>query len=310
MNTQFMVKPAHDADRPVMLKIMNSYLKYRNPENYIEHKQDVFDKIFGEDTDFSRDVLCFENKKEEIVGFAGLTNNSGDSKTWRMIYYVLPECLDSSLPKELVKESITLAKRSNLPEVLLRTSGYENEFDRELKVHGCNPFHYIWGMSMTDFNPDVIPIVKTPIGISIQQFEELEDYTRLNFVRNEAFRDSFDFNGFTLEEWMKFIELQRNYFTLRFFIASDGDTLVGYGFVCIHEETRISYGRTLAVLPGYQNRGIGSGIIKEVMGFLQNEGIKEYRFHVDGENEGAMDLYKRHGFQELEKTTRRYHRLK
>jgi len=309
-NNQFGAKPWGDTDRSIILKIMNSSLKYRSPENHIEHKQDVLDKIFGEDTDFSRDVLCFENEKNEIVGFAGLTNNSGNTKTWRIAYHVLPEYLDSSLPKILIEECLTLAKRSDLPEVLLRTSGYKKEFDRELKAHGCNPFHYIWGMNMTDFNSDIIPIVKTPIGVSIQQFEELEDYTQLNFVRNEAFRNSFNFIGFTLEEWMNFIELQKNYFTLRFFVASDGEILVGYGFVVIHEETKIAYGRTLAVLPKYRNRGIGGTLIREVIGFLHNEGIKQYRFHVDGENERAMDLYKRNGFQELKKTHRRYYRLK
>lgn len=309
-DNQFVVKPWGDADRSIIGIIWNRYLKYRAPENFIEHKQDVVDRVFGKDTDFSRDVLRFENEKGEIVGYAGITNNSNTAKTWKISSTILPEYLESSLPNLLVKECISLAERSKPSEVHFRIRGDEKIYEQELQGLGYEPFHYMWGMIMGEIGSKSIPAIKNPEGVSIQQVEGLKDYSQYASVENAAFRGAFECKERTPEECKKLIDFQRNYFEVRIFLAYEDNILAGFGLIVIDKKNNIGYGRSLAVHPDYQNRGIGSAIISSVLEYLQKEGVNEYRFHVDGENEGAMDLYKSFGFQELEKTTIKFFHLK
>ena len=101
---QFLVKPWGDADRSIMLTIENTFGKFRSPDDFIEMKRDALDNTYGDNIDFSRDVLRFENNEGEIVGFTGVTNYSGRVKTWRINYCILPQYIESSLPKLVAKE--------------------------------------------------------------------------------------------------------------------------------------------------------------------------------------------------------------
>lgn len=54
---------------------------------------------------------------------------------------------------------------------------------------------------------------------------------------------------------------------------------------------------TVATHPGFQNQGIGSRFIQELMETLREEGIKRVDLHTEGDNPVAINFYKKLGFQ-------------
>ena len=307
---QFVVKPWGDADRSIMLNIENTFGKHRSPEDFYEIKRDALDNTFGENIDFFRDVLRFENIEGEIVGFAGITNYSGRAKTWRINYCILPNYIESSLPKLVVKESISLAKKSNNPEVFFTSRGNESLIEPILLGMGYKPIHYVFGMQMLDAKEKLIPDIKKPEGIIVEHVQELEDYAQYAKIQNEAFRGFFENKNQTPEEIKQRFDLQSKYFKINIFLARDDKKLVGYAALLTWKNKDICFGKSLAVHPEYHKRGIGSYIIYKVLKFLQEENVHEYRFAVDGKNVHAMDLYRKFGFVEFEKITVKFFKIK
>jgi len=55
----------------------------------------------------------------------------------------------------------------------------------------------------------------------------------------------------------------------------------------------------LVVLPGRQNEGIGSALLKEALNYLRKKGHKKIGLWVGKGNERAKDFYKKFGFKEV-----------
>jgi L-phenylalanine/L-methionine N-acetyltransferase len=293
-----------------MLTIENTFGKFRSPEDFYEINRDALDDTFGDNINFSRDVLRFENYKGEIVGFTGVTNYSGRAKTWRINYCILPQYIESSLPQLVVKESISLAKKSNKSEVYFTSRGNESLIEPILLDMGYKPIHYVFGMQIIDAKEKSIPSIKKPKGIFVEHVQKIDDYTQYAIIQNEAFQGFFENKYQTPKEIKQRFELQSKYFNINMFLAKDDNQLVGYAALLTWKNKDICFGKSLAVHPKYHKRGIGSYIIYKVLKFLQEENIHEYRFHVDGENFHAMDLYKKFGFVEFEKITVKFFKIK
>jgi len=306
---KFSATPWGNTDLKIMLEIYQARVNRINPDMPTIYKLDIIDKNFG-NIDIRENVYKFK-VNGKIVGYCGLTNMNGDRKSWGIVYPIPPEYLDTSLPELVVDTCISLAKRSKEPRILFSTKIHENPFDIHLKNRGYSPIHFQWGMVTTEIQTMQIPIApKSPAGITFNIVEDIEDYSEFAYVRNTTFRDFFDHKKNSAEEDKARIDYQRRYFTIGILLAYDEETLIGFGWFAMDRKSKICYGRELAVLPEYHNHSIGSTIIQKVLEFLKSEGIKEWRFHVYGENKNALRLYKRFGFKELEKTSFKTYNLK
>lgn len=91
--------------------------------------------------------------------------------------------------------------------------------------------------------------------------------------------------------YMKFYELYPDTFV----VANINGFIVGYvvGF-----ETKEGTGRifSLAVHPSYQNKNIGSLLLKEIIRLFREMGILEIILEVRYDNEKAIKFYKKNGF--------------
>ena len=309
MTEDFTIKPWDPSiQRTIFLDIINAFSKYQNPESYIERKEDVLDYFFGKNLGIPSDFLRFENTDGKVVGFAGLFNFKGNVKTWRIFYGLFPEYLETSLPRMIIEASISLAQKSDIPEIFLSTIGSEITFDKILKHHGKTPFHYGWSMKLANYNPSALP--KTPEGITIQFQEEIDDYEMYTSVLNQAFQNHFEMTKFISEKLKKNNEMNLQYFIIRYHMAYDKDKLVGSCFIRIDKEKKQTSTFGLVVLPKYQNRGIGSVLLGKGIEFLQKTEVTKIALHVDGENPRALDLYKKFGFQVEENLTETFYRMK
>ena len=81
-------------------------------------------------------------------------------------------------------------------------------------------------------------------------------------------------------------------------------------FLQIKKKTLTGNIGELAVIPEYQHRGIGSVLLSQSLELLQKMELKKITIGVDGENEKAMKLYKKFGFQVQENLTQKFYRMK
>ena len=80
-----------------------------------------------------------------------------------------------------------------------------------------------------------------------------------------------------------------------YIVAELGGDVVGYaGLWWIMDEGHIT---NVAVMPGFRNRKIASGIIHTMIDFTTSEGIRHHTLEVRRSNEAAIGLYEKFGFR-------------
>ncbi len=93
---------------------------------------------------------------------------------------------------------------------------------------------------------------------------------------------------------------------IKIFVAQleDGN-LIASGFARIEEAApylkhdRYAYLAYMYVAPEYRRQGVNKKIIDALVNWGRNEGVREFRLKVYTENSGAIDAYKKAGFEPL-----------
>lgn len=78
-----------------------------------------------------------------------------------------------------------------------------------------------------------------------------------------------------------------------FLIAKKNEEILGYIIASSQEGEIIS----IAVKKAARNLGVGSILLKEAINYLFSKGMNEVKLHVRVSNKGAIEFYKRNGFE-------------
>ncbi|UKA61852.1 ribosomal protein S18-alanine N-acetyltransferase [Arthrobacter sp. FW306-04-A] len=93
--------------------------------------------------------------------------------------------------------------------------------------------------------------------------------------------------------------------TRRYVVAEAGGQIVAYaGLMCIEPIADV---QTIAVVPEFEGRGIGSAILTELIEEARGRGATEVLLEVRADNPRAQALYVRFGFEQIH-VRRRYYR--
>jgi [ribosomal protein S18]-alanine N-acetyltransferase len=93
--------------------------------------------------------------------------------------------------------------------------------------------------------------------------------------------------------------------TRRYVVAEARGQIVGYaGLMCIEPIADV---QTIAVVPEFEGKGIGSAILTELLDEAQRRGATEVLLEVRADNPRAQALYVRFGFEQIH-VRRRYYR--
>ncbi|GAA5192460.1 ribosomal protein S18-alanine N-acetyltransferase [Arthrobacter gyeryongensis] len=93
--------------------------------------------------------------------------------------------------------------------------------------------------------------------------------------------------------------------TRRYVVAEAGGQIVAYaGLMCIEPIADV---QTIAVVPEFEGRGIGSAILTELIEEARRRGAVEVLLEVRADNPRAQALYVRFGFEQIH-VRRRYYR--
>ena len=122
-------------------------------------------------------------------------------------------------------------------------------------------------------------------------------------VGDETDNLSFDGKTFNIspEKEAKFIErFSRNEKDVML-VALDGDVIVGNGIIETERAKRYSHRATLSitVLQKYWGFGIGSRLMQMMIDFSREQGIAVISLEVRADNDRAVALYKKFGFETI-----------
>lgn len=93
--------------------------------------------------------------------------------------------------------------------------------------------------------------------------------------------------------------------TRSYLVAEAGGAIVGYaGLMCIEPIADV---QTIAVVPEYEGRGIGSALLAELIRESRRRHAADVLLEVRADNPRAQQLYRRYGFEQIH-TRPRYYR--
>lgn len=103
----------------------------------------------------------------------------------------------------------------------------------------------------------------------------------------------------TVEQEEAMLARRANSAHSRFFLALDGEKIVGNACVDGSDNPRLGHRRNLAitVLRDYWGRGIGTGLMTRMISFARESGAEVLSLEVRSDNERAKALYRKFGFQ-------------
>jgi ribosomal-protein-alanine N-acetyltransferase len=93
--------------------------------------------------------------------------------------------------------------------------------------------------------------------------------------------------------------------TRRYLIAETPDGIIGYaGLMCIEPIADV---QTIAVIPEYEGKGIGTALLTELINESRRRGAADVLLEVRADNPRAQQLYRRFGFEQIH-VRRNYYR--
>ncbi|GAA1279550.1 hypothetical protein GCM10009589_38610 [Arthrobacter pascens] len=93
--------------------------------------------------------------------------------------------------------------------------------------------------------------------------------------------------------------------TRRYLVAEARGGIVGYaGVMCIEPVADV---QTIAVVPEYEGRGIGTALLTELISEARRRGAADVLLEVRADNPRAQQLYRRFGFEQIH-VRRKYYR--
>nr|WP_320536181.1 ribosomal protein S18-alanine N-acetyltransferase [Pseudarthrobacter sp. IC2-21] len=93
--------------------------------------------------------------------------------------------------------------------------------------------------------------------------------------------------------------------TRRYVVAESGGAIVGYaGLMCIEPVADV---QTIAVVPEFEGRGIGSALLTRLIDEARRRGAADVLLEVREDNPRAQQLYVRFGFEQIH-VRRKYYR--
>jgi len=124
-----------------------------------------------------------------------------------------------------------------------------------------------------------------------------EHLPKIKEIDKECFLDREDYSkGYLLFLWQRFPQ--------GFLVVKEGEEIVGYGICQKEKEKGIIF--SIAVKKKWQNSGIGTEILKNLIEILKKEKVKKIILHVREDNQRAISFYKNFGFEIKEKVEKYY----
>ena len=132
--------------------------------------------------------------------------------------------------------------------------------------------------------------------------EMLLEYTKLVGGETDFLTFGADGIPFTVEQESELLARMADSPHSRFFLALDGERIVGNSCINGFGNPRLRHRATIAitVLREYWGLGVGSGLMERMIAFARETGAELLSLEVRSDNERAKALYRKFGFEVLD----------
>lgn len=159
---------------------------------------------------------------------------------------------------------------------------------------GYSEVRHIWNMAIP--LDDALETPEWPAGITIRACQDKDDLRRAYMAIEEAFRDHWQYEPRTFEQFMARETPADLYDPSLWFLALDGSEVAG-AELCEVYPTR-GWVNTLGVRPVWRRRGIATALLRHAFGEFRRRGLREAALGVDAQNPtGATRVYERAGMR-------------
>ncbi len=149
-----------------------------------------------------------------------------------------------------------------------------------------------WHMEIDMTEPPADP--QWPEGIALRPFTVGQDERIVYELDEEAFSDHWGHMPMPFEQWEHWTVKRTSFDSALWFLAFDGDTLVGIS-LCRYENES-GWGGGLAVRRPYRHLGLGMALLRHSFAEFYHRGTRRVGLGVDAQNlTGATRLYQRAG---------------
>jgi len=269
------------------------FVKVLNDAHNLNHV--VNRQWYRESLKSSRHILLVAEYMNQVVGiFTGMKNEQ-DPFSMNMNLAVLPKVRRRGFATALFLEGMRRAKEKGIQNVeaygKLRLPGGITF----LKNQGFHTLLYSWEMERDVQDPgeeeiEGIPPETGDLSVRIvnqhnYQLQDEEDYREFLF---HCFDEKILPQG--LEETLKDPSLSVCF-------IHRGEDLAGGLSLQMKASKRKGYLYDIGILPDYRGKGYGLYLLKEVLLYLDERGYEKAKLLVAGENDNALKLYEKAGFE-------------
>jgi ribosomal protein S18 acetylase RimI-like enzyme len=302
---EFIIRPAVMDDAQKAADLYNASNHYFGSDG--NDTAELIRSEWGEvDYDLGASSLAFFTKDEQqMVAFQEVIDYSTVPVRPRFWGHVHPDYLGRGIGTYLLNWAENLAQRvfdrvpADARVVFTLGRNTNNPLNHDLFVaHGYLPTGQAWQKMLIELTEDMPQDPPAPDGLRWVTMVEFNDTRKAYAAHRDAFHDH---RGFIAEDfevmykrWSGYMLDEKVYDPTLWFMLMDGDTIAGYSYNMLENDTHPDEGYVgqLGVLPAYRRRGVGNAVLLKAFHELWKRGKRKVSLFVDGSSlTGANRLY-------------------
>jgi GNAT superfamily N-acetyltransferase len=287
--------------RPARLEDVESVYGLVEKQNIADYGQalrslDDLRKLWGR-IDLETDT-CTAHADGQIAGYAELRDSDS-------LYIYLADRGNVDLAFQLltILEEKAVAHKTEKVKLFTRISEKNNTL---LQLFASNGYKSNLSFLMMELEMDSPPPAADPVeGITIRAFVPGQDETATYHADEEASQDKGYHTPLSYEEWVKRMRMDQESFDPGiWFIACEGNEIVGVALNMHDRKTNIGWVDHLSVRRMWRRKGIGRALLLHSFGEFFRSGVRHVKLNVDSKSlTNAPRLYEQVGM----KTIQQYH---
>lgn len=228
-------------------------------------------------------------KKSEVLGLATCMINEMDSSHAMINIVVDPQHRNQGIGSRLYDEVISYAKDRSVKVVEAYIKKRLNDSLKFSEKRGFETILYVWKLDL-DVNKTKLELIKPNDSLEFRQ-ASLNDNKSYSHIINHSFDDMLDENALA--------RILQDPSVRVYMLELDGQA-IGSVTMQIRKNLSTGYIYDVAVMEKYRRRGLGGYMLEKCIEELRLKDIDTATLTVAGENKGALGLYHKLGFEEVD----------
>lgn len=247
--------------------------------------------------------LFIAGMEHNIIGYINVIPETGIGRAV-LEYFFHPAYCTGQIPGELIEAALRRAKKMKVRVAHVNIPSAEVTTVRIVEDHGFAPVRKFLEMHL-----DVTKYMSTgdrPTRFVFRHFRPGDENTLID-IQDRSFRDTWGYDSdmaWYISWWMGY--RRSNYDDI--ILMYDGEEVSGYCWTGLSSHADLYTGKSkgsihmLGVAPERRRSGAGRMLLDECVRYLQDRHRDIIELNVDGENSGAVHLYRTSGFRIVDTT--------